>query len=112
MPTHFPAPTNFIPFAVNKSTLIIQSSTAGDCDISANPQIVIGEGNVVLQRAEPGGDKGLVLNADWIKYNVDEGIVHARGNLSMHSARADVSAEEAVLLKESRRSVLYYFGDM
>jgi len=62
-----------------------------------NPQIVIGEGNVVMQRIEGEGGSGLVLKADWVEYNVDKGTVHARGNLSMQSAKENVVAAEAVL---------------
>ena len=62
-----------------------------------NPQVVIGEGNVVMKRVEEGEGSGLVLKADWIEYNVDLGTVKARGNLSMKSPNEDVAAEEALL---------------
>jgi LPS-assembly protein len=62
-----------------------------------NPQIVIGEGNVVMQRIEGEEGRGLVLKADWVEYNVDKGTVNARGNLSMQSAKENVVAEEAAL---------------
>ena len=60
------------------------------------PQIVIGEGSVVMKRVEGEGGSGLVIKADWVEYNVDKGTVRARGNLSMQSANENVVAEEAV----------------
>lgn len=59
------------------------------------PPVVIAEGNVVLRRAGDAGAGSLVLKADWVRYNVNEGTVHARGDFSMRTAGEDVAAAEA-----------------
>lgn len=60
------------------------------------PESVEAEGNVVMRRIDDDSPTPLVIKADWMRYNVEEGQVHARGNLSMQSADQDVEALEAV----------------
>ena len=59
--------------------------TADRITRQSNPQRIVGEGNVVLERVEQEGISGMLLKADWVEYNIDDGIVHAKGNLSLHS---------------------------
>ena len=63
----------------------------------SRPENIVAEGNVVLQRR--GNDDGatpLTIKADWIRYNMADGVVHARGHLSMRNINEDVDADEAV----------------
>ncbi len=78
--------------------------TSGPWEIDAdritrygNPLNVVAEGNVVLRRVEEDNPNPLTIKADWIRYNVDDGVVHARGNLSMRNTNEDVDAGEAVI---------------
>ncbi|MDH5297544.1 MAG: LPS assembly protein LptD [Desulfobulbaceae bacterium] len=61
------------------------------------PSIVIAEGNVILRRATGADGEEVVIMADWMRYDVALGQVKARGNLSLHSASEDVTAEAARL---------------
>lgn len=55
------------------------------------PDSVVGEGNVVLTR-DP---QGMVLRADWVRYDVERGLVRARGNVYLLSGRDEINAEAA-----------------
>ncbi len=61
------------------------------------PENIVAEGNVILQRDEPGNPDPLTITADWIRYNVADGVVHARGHLTMRNTKEDVDADEAVI---------------
>ncbi|MCB2184658.1 MAG: LPS assembly protein LptD [Desulfobulbaceae bacterium] len=61
------------------------------------PDNIVAEGNVVLRRVEDDRPDALTIKADWIRYNLEEGLVHARGNLSMRNTNEDVDAGEALI---------------
>ena len=61
------------------------------------PESIVAEGHVVLRRTEEQSDKPLTIKADWLRYDVDEGRVYAKGNLTMRTAEQDVDALEAVI---------------
>lgn len=71
--------------------------TADKITRHGRPENIIAEGNVVLQRPENGSTTPLTIKADWIRYNVVDGVVHARGHLSMRNTNEDVDADEAVI---------------
>lgn len=88
--------------AIPGGQALAADSASGSWQITADritredkPPVVIAEGNVVLRRSGEVSKSTLVLKADWVRYNVNEGTVHARGNFSMRTAGEDVAAAEA-----------------
>ncbi|MEW6518514.1 MAG: LPS assembly protein LptD [Thermodesulfobacteriota bacterium] len=81
------------------------SITAEPWDITADkitrytrPETIVAEGHVVLRRTgEQQTTEPLTIKADWLRYNVDDGQVYAKGNLSLRTAEQDVDAFEAVI---------------
>ncbi|MBU0966046.1 MAG: LPS assembly protein LptD [Proteobacteria bacterium] len=71
--------------------------TADKISRYTKPENIVAEGNVVLRRSGDQSTKPLTIKADWLRYNVDDGLVYARGNLSMRTAEQDVDAVEAVI---------------
>jgi len=78
--------------------------TAEPWDITADkisrytkPENIVAEGNVVLRRTGDDSVTPLTIKADWLRYNLEDGLVYARGNLSMRTAEQDVDAVEAVI---------------
>ncbi|MFZ5766523.1 MAG: LPS-assembly protein LptD [Thermodesulfobacteriota bacterium] len=61
------------------------------------PEVVVAEGNVVLRRVDDKSPDPVVIKADWMRYNLADNEVVARGSLSMHTARQDVTGQEAVI---------------
>lgn len=57
------------------------------------PDSVLAEGNVVLTR-DP---QTLVLRADWVRYDVERGLVKARGNVYIIAGRDEITADSADL---------------
>ena len=60
-----------------------------------SPENVIAEGNVVLEPERDEGGPPMVIKADWVRYNVRENTVSARGNLSFHSETEEATAGDA-----------------
>lgn len=61
------------------------------------PEVVVAEGNVVLRRVDDKSADPVVIKADWMRYNLVDGEVLARGALSMHSPNQDVVGQEALI---------------
>ena len=61
------------------------------------PENVVAEGNVVMVRDQGDSPNPVTIKADWIRYNVTDGVIHARGNLTMRNTNEDVDAEEALI---------------
>jgi LPS-assembly protein len=61
-----------------------------------DPDSVLAEGNVVLTRAP----HSMILRADWVRYDVERGLVRARGNVHVIADRDEVTAESADLAIE------------
>jgi LPS-assembly protein len=71
--------------------------TADKISRYTKPENIVAEGNVVLRRTGDQSTEPLTIKADWLRYNVDDGLVHARGHLSMRTAEQDLDAVEAVI---------------
>jgi len=71
--------------------------TADKISRYTKPENIVAEGNVVLRRTGDDSTKPLTIKADWMRYNVDDGLVYAKGHLSMRTAEQDVEAVEAVI---------------
>ena len=78
--------------------------TSGPWEITADkisrytrPENIVAEGNVLLRRTGDDSTEPLVIKADWLRYNIEEAVIHARGNLSLRSANEDVDAVEALI---------------
>ncbi len=63
----------------------------------SNPENVVAEGNVVLTPVTKKGTPPLTITGDWVRYNVQENTISARGNLTFHSETEEVTACEAGL---------------
>lgn len=87
------------------------------------PDSIFAEGNVVVNRPEeiaaaPVDEKAvedsseesrpasLVIKADWVRYDVERGMIKARGHVAMVSAGEDIVAEAAILNLDTQTGVL------
>ncbi len=57
---------------------------------------VVAEGNVVLQRTG-NPDRPMTIEADWIRYDAEAGMVHARGHVKMLSKMERAEARQATI---------------
>lgn len=62
---------------------------------SREPQEVLAEGNVVLEGRQDGQGKQLTLRADWIKYQIENEQVRAKGDLTLLADRDVITAATA-----------------
>jgi len=69
--------------------------TADSITHEQEPEKVIAEGNVFLQQFKNGSPTGLEIEADRIRYNVNENSVKAFGNLHLIEKDYDIRASEA-----------------
>ena len=81
-----------------------QQISSGAWEISAdkmlrlnNPENIVAEGNVVLTPIVEKGSPPVTITGDWVRYNVRENTVTARGNLAFHSKTEKATAWEASL---------------
>lgn len=59
-------------------------------------QEIIAEGDVILERTG-NPDKPMTIQADWLRYDAEAGIVHARGNVKLRSKTESADAGEATI---------------
>jgi LPS-assembly protein len=69
--------------------------TADRMSRTERPEVFIAEGDVVLTRREE--PEPLVLEADWMRYEVEPALVEARGNITLHATDVVLEAEESRL---------------
>ncbi len=62
------------------------------------PEGIFAEGDAILSR--PGSD--LVIRADWMRYDVERGVVKARGQVLMISASEEIEADAATIHLDSQ----------
>jgi len=61
-----------------------------------DPEGIFAEGNVVLRRPPEAGGP-LLIKADWVRYDVGQGLIKARGNVTISSPTEEVTAVSALL---------------
>jgi LPS-assembly protein len=69
------------------------------------PEVYVAEGDVVLTRREEDGEP-LVLEADWMRYDVDPAVVEAKGNITLHAPDLTIEAAETQLSLDARTATL------
>jgi LPS-assembly protein len=73
---------------------------------SVNNQEVIAEGGVEIVQTGT-SENPVNINADWIRYDVEKGIVHARGNVKMRSKGEKVDAEKATIVLSDKTATMF-----
>jgi LPS-assembly protein len=59
------------------------------------PDSILAEGNVIVIRPKSQGPGGMVIRADWARYDVERGTVKARGNVYILSGADEITANSA-----------------
>jgi len=59
------------------------------------PDSILAEGNVIVIRPKSQGPGGMVIRADWARYDVERGTVKARGNVYILSGADEITADRA-----------------
>ena len=72
----------------------------------AGGQVVVAEGNVELASQTSAGEE-VMLKADWLRYDTQKGLVHARGNVALKAQGHRATAEDASLKVEDRTGELH-----
>lgn len=67
-----------------------------------DPEGIFAEGDVILSR--PGSD--LVIRADWMRYDVERGVVKSRGHVLMISSSEEIEADAATIHLDSQTGTL------
>jgi len=60
-----------------------------------DPDSILAEGNVIVIRPKSQGPGGMVIRADWARYDVERGTVKARGNVYILSGADEITANSA-----------------
>jgi LPS-assembly protein len=71
-----------------------------------SPENVVAEGNVVLTPITKNGAPPLKITGDWVRYNVKDNTISARGNLTFHSETEEATAWEAKLNLEDNTATI------
>ncbi len=58
------------------------------------PECIFAEGNVIMQQQDAGPD-AMLIKADWVRYDLELGLVKARGHVFIQSASEEVTADSA-----------------
>jgi LPS-assembly protein len=69
--------------------------TADRIENFKEPERIIAEGNVILNRLAGSEDDTMVIKADWVEYEVEQGAIAARGNIIISSRGDEIKADEA-----------------
>lgn len=62
-----------------------------------DPESILAEGNVILNRPKEQDPNAMIVRADWVRYDVERGTVKARGNVYILSADDEITATVADL---------------
>lgn len=73
---------------------------------SVDNQEVIAEGDVEISRTGT-PDKPVTVFADWVRYDMDKGIVYAQGNVKMRGAGEEADAESATIVLSDSTATLF-----
>lgn len=73
---------------------------------SVDNQEVIAEGEVEIMRTGT-PDRPVNIFADWVRYDVEEGIVYARGNVQMRSNGENVDADKATIVLNDKTASMF-----
>ncbi len=87
----------FMPVTQGFATPVPWEITADSLIHLKAPEGILAEGNVILSRPKEKDPGGMVIRADWVRYDVERGTVKARGNVYVLSNQDEVRAKHADL---------------
>ncbi|HIJ78655.1 MAG: hypothetical protein OEY01_05960, partial [Desulfobulbaceae bacterium] len=71
------------------------------------PESILAEGNVILNRPKESSPDPMIVRADWVRYDVELGVIRARGNVYVLSGQDEIAADLADLDLNSKTGTFY-----